>query len=321
MKNKKLVNLFVELLNIIDRSQIDKIKLEIDLKDDNIYSILDKICLHFNTLYNSGSITVGKYNMILNVINKYYDERDDYIYNRIDWINEAYLNNPKITLENHHQQLLSYFQKINNILDKSGIDYFHASGFMGYILSGKELERYHHDIDLYINERCLNNLIDIFLKEDFNVIHTHEKCRENLFRHGFKIESNSVDIPIWLSFYELLSDGAIYVKEYYEDKDKNYITKRNYNTSLCTLLSLTEGNYNGTNFKSMSLEALYCSKNGNRKKDIYDCNVIKELIDINKVETLKQELISEWEILNYIPISIIDGIDKIDCRKELKYYK
>ncbi len=321
MKKEILTNLFADLLNVIDKNEINEIKLKIDLNDNNIYSILDKICLYFYTLYNDSAITIEKYNMILNTINKYYNKSADYIYNRIDWITEAYLSNPKISLDYHHQQLLSYFKKINIILNKYKIDYFHASGFIGYILSDKKLERFHHDIDLYVNEKCLNDLIDGFLKENFDIIYTHEKYKENLFRHGFKIKSNDVDIPIWLSFYECLSNGAIYVKEYYEDKDKNQITKRNYNTPLCTLLSLTDGNYNGIKFKSMSLEALYCSKNGNRKKDIYDCKVIKELMDMNKAEMLKQELIYEWEILNYIPTSVTDAINKITRGKELAYHK
>ena len=200
------------------------------------------------------------------------------------------------------------FDILNTILNFNDIDYFHSSGFLCYLLTNNFLERYHHDIDLYVNVDDFQKIINVFNSDLFKVIHTCEKSSNGSNRHGYKIETSLNNIPIWLSFYKRLHNGTIYIQEYFQEENGNYFTMENYNSSICCDLSLIKTEYNGVKFTSLSLEALYLSKNGIRKKDIYDCKIMHKFVNLNKLDLLRNEIDNSWQKINGIPLVIENAI-------------
>lgn len=299
--NKKYLKLIIlECSKYITEEQHDAIFSSLNRFKD-IITFLDYINISVYDLKTDKKISNYNYKKLLNVLDRYYENGEFYSINRVDWIKELRDYDKSISLNDHHQNLLNYFSLLNKRLNDNDIDYFHASGFMCCLLINKKLERYHHDIDLYINIKDIDKIKNIFNNDKFNLVHTCEKDKKNIFRHGYKIESSIYNIPIWLSFYKQLADGTIYMQEYYQNMDGSCFTKENYNSPLCCELSLVKHSYRGISFTSLSLEALFVSKRNNRKKDIFDCNMIEKSIDHTKTKILEKELYDVWNIIDGLP--------------------
>lgn len=283
----------------------------------DIITFLDTINEFIHTLKQNGKISNSNFENLLFILTKYYEKDCDYVQNRIDWINELRKDENKLSLKEHQKELINLFDILNNVLNTNDIEYFHASGFLCYLLTNNSLERYHHDIDLYININDIYKMKKIFNREPFKMLHTYEKSGDKTYRCGYKIETSLNNIPIWLNFYEKMNDGSIYIQEYYQENNGNYFTMENYNSPKCCNLSLSKGEYDKTNYISLSLEALYLSKMGNRKKDVYDCKIINQFIDYEKIILLKQELTDSWNKKEGIPF-IIEETFKSEFEKEKK---
>lgn len=304
-------NNYLDLLDDFSISEIKNLRCNLSNCNSTDIEILDEINFLINKAYNNKTISKDVYEKLIKKIDDYYKKGNGYAVDRYLWIKELKDNDKRNSLTRHHKELLSYFTKINKMLNDNKIDYFHASGFIGYILANKNLERYHHDIDLYVNIDYLKEIIKVFSEQGFFVEHTFEETK-NMYRHGIKITHESVDIPIWLSFYEITENKAMNICEYYEGKDGSLYTKKNYNSPLCCKLSLSNGNYANIPFVSMSLESIYCSKDGNRKKDIYDCSIIENEVNKENIEIIKKELSNEWSLEKGIPSNVMKALHLYD---------
>lgn len=289
-----------ECSKYLSKEQYNKIFKSMNIFNNSVL-FLDCINISIYDLKINNEISECCYEKILNILDSYYQKGNFYSVNRIDWLNELRFHEGKIQLEEHHKNLLTYFNSLNEILNDNKIDYFHASGFLCCLLVGRPLERYHHDIDLYVNIEDIDKIKNIFNNSEFELIHTCEKNDKNIFRHGYKIESSIYNIPIWLSFYKRLTDGTIYMQEYYQNINGTCFTKQNYNSPYCCQLSLIKHSYNNIPFTSLSLEALYVSKLDNRKKDIFDCNIIKNFVNRNNIEKLHEQLCNIWDKIEGLP--------------------
>lgn len=265
---------------------------------------LDNILLLINNLVICNEIDDKMYRELLLLMNYFYQEENNYSLNRVEWLQELRKDYPTKSMSEHHLNVLSYFDLINCVLNSRNIDYFHSSGFMGYIILNRPLQRYHHDIDLFVNINDINKIQDIFSMYDFHFEYTYEKTKDGNYRYGCKINNSIIDIPIWLSFYRRNADGSMYVEEYYETIDKKPFTKRNYNSPDCSILSLTDGIHNGIPYHSISLDALYISKDTKRKKDLFDRKIIENSIDEVKIKRIIDGLSFEWEVVDGIPDDI-----------------
>lgn len=305
MKNMNLNNNFQKIFNLLNENDVNFIKDNIfNSKKLSIIEKLDEFNYWLNSNNENNKIQSEKYDFIIKYLDELYNESFGYSESRYLWIKELKNVDSSKSLPKHHSELLNYFDLINSILYKNKINFFHASGFMGYILVNKKLERYHHDIDLYVNVSDLEFLISAFKDNGFEIEHTYEESK-NMYRHGLKIVHDKIEIPIWLSFYEITENKAINECEYYEDKDGNLYTRKNYNSPLCSKLSLCSDVFHNVPYNSMSLDAIYCSKEGNRKKDQYDCNIIENYVDKNKVQIIKNELSPNWNFEEGMPKNVM----------------
>lgn len=85
---------------------------------------------------------------------------------------------------------------------------------MGYLATGHKLERYHGDLDLFINEEqlmALKELVDS--SDDFEFVSNMDHKEIN--GHEYKIKYCDTPMSIGLFLFERKKDMSITTKEYY----------------------------------------------------------------------------------------------------------
>ena len=101
---------------------------------------------------------------------------------------------------------------------------------------------------------------------------------------------DKIDIPITVFMYIRKKDNSIIQKDYFIDENGQNVVEYIYNSPLISELSFSNcpNFHNGIKYYSITPEALFLCKSGNRPKDIYDCAVFKHIIDINKLKKLEE---------------------------------
>ena len=75
------------------------------------------------------------------------------------------ISNQKMSLEENHQTILEIFNAFNGLL-KNNFDCYYTGGLMFFIRNGGTLERYHNDLDIFVNENQLLDLKHIIDESD-----------------------------------------------------------------------------------------------------------------------------------------------------------
>ena len=99
-----------------------------------------------------------------------------------------------------------------------------------------------------------------------------------------------IEIPITIFMYVIEKDNSITQKDYYFDAHGNLMVENMYNSFEIANLSFSNQPHyhNNVCYYSISLEALYLSKAGNRPKDIYDCNIFENAVNFEKLSRLSK---------------------------------
>lgn len=130
-----------------------------------------------------------------------------------------------------------------------------------------------------------------------------------------KMYYKNINIPITIFMYEKELDGSIIQKDYFykNDSDILYVEKI-YNSKETVELSFDEQYkyHNNIPYKSISLEALYLCKDNKRKKDIYDCCIIKPFVDFEKLEKLKLAIKNN----NKNKVLILEDMETLEFMKQ-----
>ncbi len=195
-------------------------------------------------------------------------------------------------LNANHIEILQLFNQVNIFLNTLEVEYYHTSGFMAYLLLGKDLVRYHHDIDIFVDESRLQDVESNSSKFGFSFVRMKGDREDGTQRRIIKLIHNKYKIPITIFMFTENKDGSIIQDDYYY-KDSNLFVDHIYNSSLCAKISFDKiiHFYNNIPYKSISLEALYASKlQTNRNKDKLDCEIIKNNINKQNLDLLLKEL-------------------------------
>ncbi len=101
---------------------------------------------------------------------------------------------------------------------------------------------------------------------------------------------DKIDIPITIFMYARKKDNSIIQKDYFIDENGQKYVEYIYNSPSISELSFSNfpNFHNEIKYYSITPEALFLCKSGNRPKDIYDCNVFKHIIDISKLKKLEE---------------------------------
>lgn len=260
-----------------------------------------------NTIYNEDLIDIIIYNQFekqkgnnninnqeLLKISKENNISIENLYQRYKWMKFLNIDPNIIHLKENHRLIYKIFDEYNKMLNEIDIEYYHTSGILSYLLVNKELQRYHHDLDIFINmddlekleEKC-NNYGFTFERQIGDRDDGTKRIMIKMYYNGFE------EIPITVFMYTKESDLSIVQKDYYFNDNEEPYVEYIYNSPRIAELSFSNIPYYHNNIKyyAITLEALYFSKLGRRSKDVYDCSVFEENVDSLKLHLLQDAFI------------------------------
>ena len=242
----------------------------------------------------------------LNIIASEYNIPIGNLFKRYKWLKDMKIDPNKIHLEENHQQIYKIFDEYNKMLNENNIEYYYTSGILSYLLVDRELERYHHDLDIFVNMEDLTKLEqvcnDYYFSFERKIGDREDGTKRVMLKMYYK---DKMDIPITVFMYVRENDNSIIQKDYFIDKNGQNCVEYIYNSPSISELSFSNcpNFHNEIKYYSITPEALFLCKSGNRPKDIYDCAVFKHIIDINKLKKLEESF------KNNFPNTIIKAED------------
>ncbi len=280
---KVIVNTFAEIGNVEDMGVRERLIEK--LCDFSTNEAIDFILIALEDLIKRKVLTmddvVHNSNLIIALDPSKYHSFDDLL-GRLQHLKALNVEHTKMPLPRNHELVMEVFDKFNEYFGVK-FDTFYTGGLMGYIATNHELERYHSDLDVFINEDQIFEFID-FLKQNPDFKFESYMDYKNDFGHEYRVLYKDVPIPIGLFLFKRLENGEIVTKEYYypEHKKENglHMHEKHLSSEYATLTfdqSIRE--HNGYKYRMFSLESTYNMKKNGRPKDKYDASIIKDYID------------------------------------------
>lgn len=280
----QLVYTFAQKVNIHNQDEI--INAINRLCSMNIDDSIDAILVSLNDLLNRGLINqddiFSNIDSILELNPNKYTSVNNLI-DRLSWIKEMNIEHPDMPLAENHQLVVEAFDSFNELIN-GNFDCYYTGGLMGYLATGHKLERYHGDLDLFINEQqlvALKELVDSSPDFDFVSNMNHKEVNG----HEYKVVYKGTPMSIGLFLFERQLDNSITTKEYYfENQNMNgllFVDEHHFSKEYTEMsFSNQVREHNGIPYRMKSLESIYNSKKNSRPKDKYDAQVIKDSVDM-----------------------------------------
>ena len=211
-------------------------------------------------------------------------------------------------LAENHRLVLETFDRFNELI-KTNFDCFYTGGLMGYLATEHPLERYHGDLDLFINEEQLFTLYQLVQNsDDFEFVSNMN--HKDVNGHEYKVTYKNTPMSIGLFLFSRLPNHEIVLKEYYyPNQDSNqdlYVDEHHLSSKYASMMFSNQiREHNGTFYKMQTLESIYNSKKNSRPKDRYDATIIQDFVDKQidyKLDTEKQD---NYDINHQIAINSV----------------
>lgn len=293
MNFEKIINLLFDETVIEER--MEKKKFLTNVAELSIEDIIDFLIIKSDKKLQNGSLSFVSYNNIMLLISKMNILNYDTIKSlkeRLKWLKNMGLDDISINLKKSHEEILDTFDNLNIFLNKAKIDYYHTSGMLSYLLTDNPLMRYHHDLDIFINDNDIDKLQETIKDTNFKYYIYLGKRTEDTNRKTVKIVDKKNNIIISVFIFERQLDNAIIINDYYLDENGDLFATQDYNSPRCVELSLSDKYFQHNNipFKSITIEALYNCKKGRGLKHQFDCKILEPFIDIEKEKELDAEI-------------------------------
>lgn len=289
-KISEIVDKFAALSGIQDKQVCEDLISK--LSKLNINDSIDSILVSLKDMLERGVLTVEQIisnaDLIISLNPDKYKSFDDLI-NRLKWIESMNMEHPQMPLTENHKLVVKAFDKFNELVGTQ-FDSFYTGGLMGYLATNHELERYHGDLDLFINEEQLPLLYSIVQQsKDFEFVSNLEHKAQS--GHEFKINYKGTEMSIGLFLFSRLPNNEVVLKDYYQDKNNELVVNESHLSGryASMLFPTTPREHNGFAYKMQSLEGIYYSKKGSRPKDEYDAKIIESYVDMEIVSRLDNE--------------------------------
>ena len=281
-----------------------------DLLDIKLYNIFEDESKDFEKKYQSLKELAMRY-------------QTDYMWlkQRYIWLKYMNIDPNLVHLKENHLLVYEIFDKYSQMLNENNIEYYYSGDILAYLLVGKELERNHHDLDVFINMDDLEKLEDVCMKYGFSFERKMVMCDDCSKRVMLKMYyKDFLDFQITVSMYVREKDSFIQ-KDYFvnEENDKlveyRFISPEIFNLSFSNVPHF----HNNIRYYAISLEALYLCKGGNSPKDIYDFNIFKDYVDKEKLQVLAEAY--KENNSNFIVSADKDGFSDFIFKDKNKVFK
>lgn len=255
-----------------------------DILDIMIYNIFDK--LNFNESEENKK-------EVFSLIRNQFNVKDDIVailYQRYVWLKNMNINPNIIHLRENHCVVMDIFNKCNKMFNENAIEYYYTSGILSYLFVNKDLERYHHDLDIFVNMKDIHKLESICFENGFSLEKKIGDRDSHSKRVMLKLYSQEHrEIPITIFMYVRQKDGSIIQNDYFIEDNGKLRLEKMFNSAEIVNLSFSDIPlyYKGIKYFAITPEALYLSKENGRKKDMYDCHIFDCCVDGEKLKLLK----------------------------------
>lgn len=291
---KKIVHTFTKLANVNNENICNDLINRLSVMNEE--DVIDYLVVALSDLVEKGQVKAddifSNIGLITSLSEKY-SSKDD-LMTRLNWLKSMNMTHPQMPLSENHKLVIEAFDKFNQIIG-TNFDSYYTGGLMGYLATSHPLERYHGDLDLFINEEQLEALYEIVMQsEDFEFISNMDHKEEN--GHEFKIQYKGTPMSIGLFLFERKPNNEIVIKEYYHlnnnPSEELLVNEQHLSPKYAQMIFTNDiRNHNGIPYRMQSLESIYNSKKNSRPKDRYDATIIKDSIDLMidyQLDTQKQ---------------------------------
>lgn len=292
---KKIVYKFSNLANVNNENVCNKLILNLSTMNEE--DVIDYLLVNINNLVETMRIkpedVFHNIDLITSLSDKYSTKED--LMTRLNWLKSMNMMDLQMSLSDNHRLVIEAFDKFNQIIGTK-FDAYYTGGLMGYLATNHSLERYHSDLDLFINEKQLYSLYELINESDeFEFISNMDNKEEN--GHEFKIQYKETPMSIGLFLFERKPNDEIVIKEYYH-KGKNQseellVNEKHLALNYAKMVFSNDIRLdNNIPYRMQSLESIYNAKKNSRPKDRYDASIIKDSVDLMvdyQLDTQKQD--------------------------------
>lgn len=282
-KLKKIIYTFSELANIKNQDTCNNLINHLSTMNEE--DVIDYLIVTLSDFVRVGKLKIDDIFSNINIITDLsfkYPTKESLI-ERLNWLKSMNMEHSQMSLSENHKLVLEVFDKFNEIISIN-FDAYYTGGLMGYLAIKHPLERYHGDLDLFINEEQLESLYELVKQsDDFTFISNMNDKEEN--GHEFKIQYKDTPMSIGLFLFERKSDNEIVTKEYFHknnNQNEELLVNEHHLVPEYAQMIFSDQirQHNGIPYKMQSLESIYNSKKNSRPKDRYDASIIKENINL-----------------------------------------
>ena len=282
-KLKKIIYTFSELANIKNQDTCNNLINHLSTMNEE--DVIDYLIVTLSDFVRVGKLKIDDIFSNINIITDLsfkYPTKESLI-ERLNWLKSMNMEHSQMPLSENHKLVLEVFDKFNEIIGIN-FDAYYTGGLMGYLAIKHPLERYHGDLDLFINEEQLESLYELVKQsDDFTFISNMNDKEEN--GHEFKIQYKDTPMSIGLFLFERKSDNEIVTKEYFHknnNQNEELLVNEHHLVPEYAQMIFSDQirQHNGIPYKMQSLESIYNSKKNSRTKDRYDASIIKDNINL-----------------------------------------
>lgn len=320
---KKIVYKFSNLANVNNENICNKLILNLSTMDEE--DVIDYLLVNINNLVETMRIkpedVFHNIDLITSLSDKYSTKED--LMTRLNWLKSMNMMDLQMSLSDNHRLVIEAFDKFNQIIGTK-FDAYYTGGLMGYLATNHPLERYHSDLDLFINEKQLYSLYELINESDeFEFISNMDNKEEN--GHEFKIQYKETPMSIGLFLFERKPNDEIVIKEYYH-KGKNQseellVNEKHLEPNYAKMVFSNDIRlHNNIPYRMQSLESIYNAKKNSRPKDRYDASIIKDSVDLMvdyQLDTQKQDNYEVKAKTSNNSIITIMETKNLECGKHL----
>jgi hypothetical protein len=290
---KQIIETFAKLTEINDKQICQNLITRLNGMDEN--DVVDYLIVSLSDLIDKGHIQatdVLAHIDLLTVISPKYTTQES-LTNRLNWLKSMNLTHPAMPLAENHKLVTEIFDKFNQIIG-TDFDTHYTGGLMGYFATNHQLERYHSDLDLFVNEAQLESIYQLVEQStDFKLISNLDDKTDHT-GHEFKINYKDTPMSIGLFLFGRKPDDEIVLKSYYHLDDKTntdlFVDEKHLTPDYAKMIFTNKINtHNNIPYKMQSLESIYNSKKGSRPKDQYDASIIQDHIDLTIDQNIDQQ--------------------------------
>ncbi len=282
-KLKKIIYTFSELANIKNQDTCNNLINHLSTMNEE--DVIDYLIVTLSDFVRVGKLKIDDIFSNINIITDLsfkYPTKESLI-ERLNWLKSMNMEHSQMPLSENHKLVLEVFDKFNEIIGIN-FDAYYTGGLMGYLAIKHPLERYHGDLDLFINEEQLESLYELVKQsDDFTFVSNMNDKEEN--GHEFKIQYKDTPMSIGLFLFERKSDNEIVTKEYFHknnNQNEELLVNEHHLVPEYAQMIFSDQirQRNGIPYKMQSLESIYNSKKNSRPKDRYDASIIKDNINL-----------------------------------------